>query len=418
MNTTTERTTFKSTDSTKYPSVSSYLVEWQMIVLFSILGIGLVANILNHIVLKRGFSDTIMLHYMKYMNAVDAAYCAFNILGKTFECWNYTHYKWLAEIYYYFILYGRFSLENLAIFMFVLIAIDRIRASNRYRQQFAQKYMENTKRRIVSNLLITAAVIMGFVCSLPLFYVFKIRQAYYEGDYVYTIMYVKPDSKQEPFESCVTCTRYRYQILLSQINVERLYFAAQNILPRGILFLCLIVFIYKLTKIIDRYRYIKHQCEQENEERHEERPYSCYWKDCVSDLSLVPAIVITIVLFSIVIITCGVITYLRNEKIIILPRGKTMRKVVNILLRMPINLCCAMKFFIYLMFNARYRDYVVNIIKLRLCCRKDSRYEVNSNQDNHVRRRVSELSDPQDSLSRVSDSAVASKIRWSNDNIV
>ncbi len=152
MNITTERTAFKSTDRTKYPSVSSYLVEWQIIVLFSILGLGLIANILNHIVLKRGFSDTIMIHYIKYINAVDAAYCAFNILGKTFELWNYTHYKWLAEVYYYFILYGRFSLENIATFLFVLIAIDRMRASNRYRQQFAQKYMENTKRIIVSNL--------------------------------------------------------------------------------------------------------------------------------------------------------------------------------------------------------------------------------------------------------------------------
>ncbi len=150
---------------------------------------------------------------------------------------------------------------------------------------------------------------------------------------------------------------------------------------------------------VDRYRYIKCQCERENEERHEDRPY---WKDCVSDLSLVPAIVITIVLFSIVIITCGLTTYLRNEKIIIPPRGVTMRKVVNILLRMPINLCCAMELFIYLMFSARYRDYFVNIIKHRLCCRKDSSYEVNSDQDNRVRRRVSELSDPHDSLSRVS----------------
>ncbi len=373
MNITTDRPTIKPTDSKKYPSVSSYLVEWQIIVLFSIHGLGLVANILNHIVLKRGFSDTIMIHYIKCMNAVDATYCAINILGNTFEWWNYTHYKWLAEIYYYVILYGRFSLETLATLIFVPIAIDRIRASNRTKEEFAQKFVQNTtctKKRIIFKVLNAGAIVISFICSLPLFYVFKIRNAYHEGNLVYTVMYVKPEQKQtKVYEYCSKCTRNQAGSLISQIDVEKLYFVTRNILPKAILCLCLIVFICKLAQIIIHYSYTKYCCEQEQEER-------SYLEDCKSDLSLVPAIVITIVLLSVVIITCGVITFLRDEKIIDPPRGMTMRKVVNMLLRKPVNLGCPIKPLIYLIFSARYGAYVVNVIKLKLCCRNNSSYEV------------------------------------------
>ncbi len=324
-------------------------VEWQIIVLFTIHGIGCIANILNHIVLCKGFSDTIMLRLVKCINTVDTTYCVIKIMSTIFMWWNYVPHKWLVEMRYYVVLYGSFSLIAILALMFVLLAIDRINAANRQTEQYAQKYSQNTKTKIVFYMSIGAAVMIGLVCSLPLFYVFKIREVCHNGNFVYTITYVKP----EPKPPCTDCITY----LVDKVNVETFYMITKVVIPRALLCMCLIVFLFKLPNIIGHYRYIKSKCEQKNNE-------SASVEDCVSDISLVPAILIIIVVFSVLICTSSVIRYLNYEKIINRPTGKTMRRVVNMLLNMPIILCCATKPFIYLVFSSRYRANFRDLFKI------------------------------------------------------
>ena len=102
--------TGNSTETAPSNTVSRYLVEWQIIVWISILSIGIIANILNHIVLHKGFSDTVMVRFVKCMSTIDAAYCSLKMLYRIFKWLNFSHHKWLVQIYYHVILYGMFSL--------------------------------------------------------------------------------------------------------------------------------------------------------------------------------------------------------------------------------------------------------------------------------------------------------------------
>ncbi len=214
-----------------------HLVEWQIIVLFSIHGVGLILNILNQVVLCKGFSDTIMLRFVRCISTLEATYCTFTILSKTFQWWNYVQQKWIVEIYYYVIVYGKQSLQAILVLMFIPLAIDRIKAANRKPEEFAQKYQPNTRTKTVFIGVISAAVMIGLVCSLPIFYVHKIREAYHEGDSVYTVMYVKPKPK-------IPCTRcMQIKILIDETNFETLHMFSKNIITQLMLCICLIVFI-------------------------------------------------------------------------------------------------------------------------------------------------------------------------------
>ena len=224
-----------------------------------------------------------------------------------------------------------------------------------------------TKSIVVFHVAIVSTVITGLVCSLPLFYVYKIREAYYEGDSVYTVMYVKP----EPQTPCISGKNCMPIVsLFRKINLERLDMVTRILIPKAVLFLCLILFIFYLYKIIDHYKYTKYKCEKTNDER-------TSLEACESDLSLVPAVLIHIVLFPVLICIPTVITYLRYEKIITPPRGLTMRKVLNMFLDMPVNLAPVAKLIIYVIFSPRYRDNFVKLIKPANCCVNHDRYELN-----------------------------------------
>ena len=330
--------------------LSRFLVEWQMIVFISILGVGIIANILNHIVLYKGFSDTVLVRFIKCMSTIDAAFCVFRIIFITFKWWDYAHHRWLIEIYYYVVVYGRFSSEAIVTLMFVPLAIDRIKAPNRRNEKFAQKYQQSTKTKVVFNIVIAITVIIGLACSLPLFHVFKIRDAYYEGDSVYTVRYVKPAPKEPCLRRCMNIQ----SLIMDHINLETFYRVTRIGIPNGVLCMCLMIFIFKLPKIVGHYRYMKNECDGRNDQSNEE---------CKSDLSLVPGVLINIVLFSILLCISAVFVYVRFERIIRPHRAVTVRKIVNMLLEMPVILACATKPFIYLVFSSRYRDTFGNLIK-------------------------------------------------------
>ena len=313
-----------------------------------------------------------MLRFIKCISTIDAACCAFRILDILFKWWNYAQHRWLIEIYYYVIQYGRVSLDAIVPLIFVPLAIDRIRASNRQKEKFAQKYQQITKtNRTIFNIVIAVVVVFGMVCSLPLFYVFKIRQAYYTGESVYTIIYIEPGPRQPCIRPCLRIIQ-----LFSGINLEEFYRVTRFIFPKAVLCMCLITLIFKLPKIIDHYQYTKYKCKQTNQER------TTNIEDCESDLSLVPAVLITTVFFSVVICIPSVITYLRFERIIAHPKGITMRKVVNLFLEIPANLACATKPFIYLIFSSRYRNKFGKLIKyVRFWANRSYEPQLGVNQD-------------------------------------
>ncbi len=124
---------------------------------------------------------------------------------------------------------------------------------------------------------------------------------------------------------------------------------------------------------------MKYECKRRhnegNTDRNNETPNL---EDCESDLSLVPAILVTIVLFSVLIGTFGLIQYLRYLRIIKPPVGReNMLRVVNILLNMPFNVGCVAKPFIYLGSSSRYRATIGKLVKHMLCCKGNTSYEIN-----------------------------------------
>ncbi len=162
--------------ASKLPLLRQYLEESRLIIYISLFGVGLLVNIVNQIVLSRGFSDTIMVRYLKCISIVDATFCAVIIAQKTFAWWNYAPHKWISEIYYYVIFNGSISLEAIASLMYLPLMIDRIRSIRRTADAFPQKYQQNTERRTIFKIIIAVTVIIGVICSLPLFYMFKVER--------------------------------------------------------------------------------------------------------------------------------------------------------------------------------------------------------------------------------------------------
>ncbi len=211
--------------------------------------------------------------------------------------------------------------------------------------------------------------IIGLACSIPFFYMYKIRGAYHEGDFVYTVMYVKP----KPKIHCTGCEPI-------ESNFENVFMLSKNIILQLILCMCLIVFIIKLPNIIDHFNATKSKCKQRHDERNvEENNETTNLEHCESDLSLVPAILIIIVLFSVLICASGVIKYLRYLKIVKPPVGRpNMVRAMNILLEMPFNIGCVAKPLIYLAFSSRYRAEIEKLVKNMLCGKRNINSETNA----------------------------------------
>ncbi len=360
MNSTTVITGNNEANQSDHIMLKRFLQEWQIIVWITLYSLGVILNIFNHIILSKGFSDTIMLRYLKYISHADVMFCVFNLMDVVFKWWNYAPYRWVVQIYYYSIFYGSQALEVVSNFLILLLAVDRIKATKRLPQEFAQIFPQSTCGRVKFRAAVGVATTISFLCTLPLFSVYKVRAVDYKGDSVYTVLYTKPEAGQ----SCSGCTKIKSMFQEKvQAHMDSVYMILYIAVPKGVLFLCLLMLIVKLYAIISHSRYIRDRAEQDTATT---RTIS---DESMSDLSLIPAILLTIVIFSVFICLEGLIKYLRFEKIIGHPQGLMMRKVVNLLLSMPDILSSAFKPVIYLALCARYRLTVRQVMVLPSCWR-------------------------------------------------